>query len=173
MDRAIPCKELSDVIAPFYPKAGNGRPPIGLERRLRIFFLQHWFNSSDSGAEEALDESRSMCRFVGIDLGKESVPEESTICKCRQLLKKASRRRQLSEAEQKQNRTKSRVRATVEHVFGVLKRVFGYTKRGYRGLTNNADAMFVTSALAKILWRGITYCGRSPPAAWGSPEVAG
>jgi IS5 family transposase len=280
MDHAIPWKELSAVIAPFYPKPGNGRPPIGLERMLRIYFLQHWFNLSDPGAEEALYESRSMCRFVGIDLGKEPVPDETTICKFRHLLernglgekifkevgkflqgngfkiangtivdatiihsppstknkdkkrdpdahqtkkgnqwyfgmkmhigvdsktklvhavvvtaanvhdsrilpdllhgdetrvwgdsayagqkavmkevapnardftqKKASRHRPLSETEQARNRTKSRVRAKVEHVFGVIKRVFGYTKTRYRGLAKNAHAMFVTSALANI-----------------------
>lgn len=64
MDHAIPWKELSAVIAPFYPKTGNGRPPIGLERMLRIYFLLHWFNLSDPGAEEALYESRSMCRSL-------------------------------------------------------------------------------------------------------------
>jgi len=280
MDRVIPWKELGAVIEPFYPKAGNGRPPIGLERMLRIYFLQHWFNLSDPGAEEALYESRSMCRFVGIDLGKEAVPDETTICKFRHLLernqlgdklfkevskflqvngfkiangtivdatimhsppstknkdkardpdahqtkkgnqwyfgmkmhigvdsktklihavavtaanvhdsqvlpdllhgdetrvwgdsayagqktamnavapnasdftqKKASRHRSLSEAEQARNRTKSRVRAKVEHVFGVIKHVFGYTKTRYRGLAKNAHALFVTSALANI-----------------------
>jgi len=280
MDQAIPWKELSAVIAPFYPKAGHGRPPIGLERMLRIYFLQHWFNLSDPGAEEALYESRSMCRFVGIDLGKEPVPDETTICKFRHLLernglgekifaevgkflqengfkiangtivdatiihsppstknkdktrdpdahqtkkghqwyfgmkmhigvdsktklihsvavtaahvhdsqllpdllhgdetrvwgdsayagqqaamkeaapnardftqKKAARNRALSDIEQSRNRTKSRVRAKVEHVFGVVKRVFGYTKTRYRGLAKNAHAMFVTCALANI-----------------------
>jgi len=76
------------LIEPFYPKAGNGRPPIGLERMRRIYFLQQWFNLSDPAAEEALYESMSMCRFVGIDLGKEPVPDETTICKFRHLLEK-------------------------------------------------------------------------------------
>jgi IS5 family transposase len=276
MDRAVPWKELCAAIEPVYPKAGNGRPPIGLERMLRIYFLQHWFNLSDPGAEEGL----SMCRFVGIDLGKEPVPDETTICKFRHLLerhqlgnklfkevgkflqvngfkiangtivdatiihsppstknkgkardpdahqtkkgnqwyfgmkmhigvdsktklihaaavtaanvhdsqllpdllhgdetrvwgdsaytgqqaamkaaapnardftqKKAARNRPISDIEQSRNRTKSSVRAKVEHVFGVIKRVFGYTKTRYRGLDKNAHAMFVVSALANI-----------------------
>lgn len=55
MDRIIPWAELSAVIEPFYPQSeGRGRPPIGVERLLRIHFLQHWFNLSDPAAEEAL-----------------------------------------------------------------------------------------------------------------------
>ena len=280
MDRAVPWIDLCTVIEPFYPKAGNGRPPIGLERMLRIYFLQHWFNLSDPGAEEALYESLSMCRFVGIDLGKEPVPDETTICKFRHLLeqhhlgkklfkevskylqangfkiangtivdatiisapsstknkdkardpemhqtkkgnqwyfglkahigvdsktklihalavtaanvhdsqllpellhgdetrvwgdsayagqktamnkvapnardftqKKAARHRPLSDIEQSRNRTKSSVRAKVEHVFGVIKNVFGYRKTRYRGLDKNAHALFVMGALANI-----------------------
>lgn len=280
MDRVVPWKELCAVIEPVYPKVGNGRPPIGLERMLRIYFLQHWFNLSDPGAEESLYDSRAMREFVGIDLGKESAPDETTICKFRHLLaqhqlgntlfkevgkflqvngfkiangtivdatiihsppstknkdktrdpdahqtkkgnqwyfgmkmhigvdsktklihsvavtaanvhdsqllpdllhgdetrvwgdsayagqkdamkavasnardftqKKASRNRPLSDIEQSRNRTKSNVRAKVEHVFGVVKRVFGYAKTRYRGLDKNAQAMFVVSALANI-----------------------
>ena len=53
---------------------------------LRIHFLQHWFNLSDPAAEEALYDSRAMRRFVGIDLGREPVPDETTICKFHHLL---------------------------------------------------------------------------------------
>ena len=88
MDKVVPWKQLCALIEPFYPKAGNGRPPVGLERMLRIYFLQHWFNLSDPGAEEALYESRSMCRFVGIDLGREPVPDETTILSFRHLLER-------------------------------------------------------------------------------------
>ena len=41
--------------------------------------MQHWFNLSDPAAEEALYDSLSMRRFVGIDLGCEPVPDETTI----------------------------------------------------------------------------------------------
>lgn len=65
---------------------GRGRPPIGVERLRRIPFLTHGFNLSDPAVEEALDDSRAMRRFVGIDLGREPVPDETTIGKFRPLL---------------------------------------------------------------------------------------
>ncbi len=73
MERVVPWRELCALIEPVYPKSGNGRPPVGLERMLRISCLQPWFNLSDPGAEEALYESGSMRRFAGIDLGREPV----------------------------------------------------------------------------------------------------
>jgi transposase, IS5 family len=87
MEQIIPWRDLCEVIEPFYRKPkGAGRPPIGLERMLRIHFLQHWFNLSDPAVEEALYDSRAMRRFVGIDLGREPAPDETTICKFRHLL---------------------------------------------------------------------------------------
>ncbi len=56
MEQVVPWAQLCQMIDPFYPKAGNGRPPVGLERMLCIYFLQHWFSLSDPGAEEALRE---------------------------------------------------------------------------------------------------------------------
>jgi transposase, IS5 family len=280
MDQVVPWKQLCKRIKPYYPKTGNGRPPVGLERMLRIYFLQHWFNLSDPGAEEALYESRSMCRFVGIDLGREPVPDESTILGFRHLLErhqlgealfqtvgeylqdrglriasgtivdatiinapsstrnkdkardpdmhqtkkgnqwyfgmkahigvdskskqihsiaataanvhdsqvledllhgdetrvwgdsaytgqtaiirehapyaqdftheKGCRNKPLDDTAKGRNRTKSRVRAKVEHVFGVIKRVFGFTKVRYRGLAKNAHALFVLCALTNV-----------------------
>ncbi len=89
MDEIIPWRDLCKVIKSFYPKLkrkGAGRPPVGLERMLRIHFLQHWFNLSDPAVEEALYDSRAMHSFVGIDLGRELAPDESTVCKFRHLL---------------------------------------------------------------------------------------
>ena len=88
MDRVVPWSALCELIEPHYPKAGNGRPPIGLERMLRIHFLQHWFDLADPAVEEALYDSLAMRTFVGIDLGREPVPDETTICKFRHLLEK-------------------------------------------------------------------------------------
>jgi IS5 family transposase len=88
MDRTVPWRELCALIEPVYPKPGNGRQPVGLERMLRIYFLQLWFNLSDPAVEEALYESVSMRQFVGIDLGCEAVPDETTVCKFRHLLEK-------------------------------------------------------------------------------------
>ena len=90
MDRVIPWTELTAAVATVYPKISEqgGRPPIPLERMLRIYFLQLWFNLSDPAAEEALYDSAAMRSFVGIDLGAESAPDETTICKFRHLLEK-------------------------------------------------------------------------------------
>lgn len=282
MDRIIPWQELSEAIAPYYPKPeGAGRPPIGLERMLRIHFLQHWFELSDPGAEEALYDSRAMRNFVGIDLGREPVPDETTICKFRHLMerynlgdelfrlvnvyleenglkvsrgtivdatiisapsstknqdkqrdpemhqtkkgnqwhfgmkahigvdsqtklihsvvatpanvhdsqlledllhggetrvwgdsayagqqdvlsthapgakdftnKKGSRNRRLTDEERAMNRTKSKVRAKVEHVFQVMKCRFGFTKVRYRGLAKNAHFLFVNCAMVNLV----------------------
>jgi IS5 family transposase len=96
MERVVPWPELCAVIGPHYPKAeGAGRPPVGLERMLRIYFLQQWFNLSDPGVEEALYDSISMRAFVGIDLGREPAPDETTVCKFRHLLERHGLRRKL------------------------------------------------------------------------------
>jgi IS5 family transposase len=280
MERVVPWRDFCALIEPFYPKHGNGRPPVGLARMLRIYLLQQWFNLSDPAAEEALYESLSMRRFAGIDLGREPVPDETTICKFRHLLerhdlgrrifeavhehleargvkvstgtivdatiisapsstKNAAKERDpdmhqtrkgkqwyfgmkahigvdsktkvihsvvasaanvadctilpdllhgdetrvwgdqayrgqrdvirkhaphakdftnrryrqrgvVDEAEKARNRTKSRVRAKVEHAIGVIKQVFGFTRVRYRGLEKNAHRLFVTCALANI-----------------------
>lgn len=280
MDKVVPWARLCALIAPHYPKAGNGRPPIALERMLRIYFLQQWFNLSDPAAEEALYDSAAMSAFVGIDLGTAPAPDETTICRFRHLLERHDLGRRLfeevhvhleqnglkvakgtivdatiihappstknkdqardpdmhqtkkgnqwhfgmkahvgvdsktkiihsvvataanvadsnvlgdllhggetrvwgdqayrgqgdvirehapnaqdftnrryrqngkiDETIKSRNRTKSRVRAKVEHVFGVIKGVFGFTKVRYRGLEKNAHRLFVTCALANI-----------------------
>ncbi len=282
MDQIIPWKELAAVIAPHYPKPkGAGRRPIGLERMLRIYFMQHWFNLSDPGAEEALYDTEVLRRFAGIDLGREPVPDETTICKFRHLMEKhdfgeklfhqvnvylaenglavsrgtivdatlidapsstknkakardpemhqtrkgnqwyfgmkvhigvdsrtklihaaavtaanvhdsqiledlvhgeetrvwgdsaysgqretldahapnakdfthakGHRHRALTVEDRRRNRTKSKVRARVEHCFGVMKRQFGYTKVRYRGLDKNANHVFAACALINIV----------------------
>ena len=75
----------------------EGRPgtqPMPLERMLRIYFLQHWFNLSDPAMEDALYDSEAMRRFAGIELSVDGVPDESTILRFRHLLE----RHQLTEA---------------------------------------------------------------------------
>lgn len=86
MHKIVPWSALCALIEPYYPKRGNGRPPIGLERMLRIHFIQHWFNLADFACEEALYDSTSLRRFVGIDLGCEAVPDATTLLKFRRLL---------------------------------------------------------------------------------------
>ena len=282
MEKIIPWAELAAAIEPFYPKPkGAGRRPVGVERMLRIHFLQHWFNLSDPAAEEALYDSRAMRRFVGIDLGREPAPDETTVCKFRHLMErhnlgdrlfglvneylrenglkvnrgtivdasiidapsstknrkkerdpemhqtrkgqqwyfgmkahigvdsrsklihsvvatpanvhdsrvladllhgdetrvwgdsayagqkavilevapdakdftqaKGSRYRKLTESERSRNRNKSRVRAKVEHQFGIIKRQFGFTKVRYRGLSKNAHRLIVACALSNLV----------------------
>jgi IS5 family transposase len=280
MDRIVPWRRLCALIAPYYPKPGNGRPPIPLERMLRIHFLQHWFNLSDPAAEEALYESPTMRAFAGVDLGAEPAPDETTICRFRHLLeahdlaalifdevlahleakglkvasgtivdatiisapsstknkeqardpemhqtkkgnqwyfgmkahigvdsreklihsvaatpanvhdsevlcdllhgdetrvwgdqayrgqrdvirehapgaqdftnKRYRHKGRVDEAERARNRTKSKVRARVEHPIGVVKRIFGFVKVRYRGIAKNADRLFVACALANL-----------------------
>ena len=86
MEALVPWAALRDDVALHYPKAGNGGPPIGLERMLRIHFTQHWFTLADLACEEALYDSASLRRFVGIDLGCEPVPDATTMLKFRHLL---------------------------------------------------------------------------------------
>ncbi len=281
MNRVVPWAKLVATIEPVYPKAeGPGRPPVGVERMLRLHCLQQWFNLSDPAVEEALYDSRAMRQFVGIDLGREPVPDETTICKFRHLLEvhqlgkqlfarigtylaaqgltvsrgtivdatiisapsstknrqkardpemhqtkkgnqwyfgmkahigvdsrtklihsvaataanvhdsqvlpdllhgnetrvwgdaaysgqreviqhhapeaksfvqaKAHRHRPLSEVERARNRTKSKVRAKVEHVFLVMKQIFGWAKVRYRGLVRNTNWLFVTCGLTNL-----------------------
>jgi transposase, IS5 family len=82
----VPWSELESLIEPHYAKAGNGRQPVGLPIMLRVYFLQHWFNLSDPGAEEALYESPVLRRFAGVDLGRAAAPDETTILRFRHLL---------------------------------------------------------------------------------------
>ena len=294
METIIPWKELTAAIEPFYPNPeGAGRRPIGIERMLRIHFIQHWFNLSDPAAEEALYDSRSLRHFVGIDLGREPVPDETTTCKFRHLMEKhnlgdqlfhlvnqylqenglkvsrgtivdasiisapsstknkkkerdpemrqtrkgnqwyfgmkahigvdsqtklihsvvatsanvhdsqvlpdllhgeetrvwgdsaytgqkqaitdnaprakdftqakGSRNRKLTDDERARNRNKSRIRAKVEHQFGIIKRLFGFSKVRYRGLGKNAHRLFVACALSNLVIAKRTLLGRSRP----------
>jgi IS5 family transposase len=64
---------------------------------------------------------------------------------------KASRHRALSVRERSRNRTKSKVRSRVEHVFHVLKCRFGMTKVRYRGLEKNANHLFAALALVNLV----------------------
>ena len=86
MDAVIPWARLLRLIEPHYPKAGNGRQPLGLEKMLRIYFLQQWFNLSDPQAEDAIYDSESMRRFARVELGDDVVPDETTILRFRHLL---------------------------------------------------------------------------------------
>lgn len=88
MDAVVPWSDLCVLIEPYYPKAGQGRPPKDLEVMLRLHFLQQWFNLSDPALEDTLYDSVSIQRFAGIDLGREPVPDETTVLNLRHLLER-------------------------------------------------------------------------------------
>lgn len=89
MDAVIPWERLIALVEPHYhAPSGRGRKPHELERMLRIYFLQQWFNLSDPQAEDAIYDSESMRRFARVELGDDVVPDESTILRFRHLLEK-------------------------------------------------------------------------------------
>jgi transposase, IS5 family len=88
MDKFVPWARLVAPIGSHYPTGEQGRPAVGLERMLRLYFLQQWFNLSDPGLEDTLYESPVLRLFAGIDLGREPVPDETTILNFRHLLEK-------------------------------------------------------------------------------------
>jgi len=97
MDQVIPWTELIPIIEKHYPKEGNGRQPMPLERMLRIYFMQQWYGLSDPAMEDALYDMESMRRFAGIDLTADVVPDETTILNFRHLLEKYQLTQQLFE----------------------------------------------------------------------------
>lgn len=89
IDKVTPWSALVAEIEPFYPKGGGrGRPPIGVERMLRMYIAQQCFGSSDEGVEDAIYDSQAIRSFVGIDLSRESAPEATTLRKFRRLLER-------------------------------------------------------------------------------------
>lgn len=91
MDALVPWQRLIDALSPsYFPNAAGkrGRPPIGLERMLRIYFLQQWYALADEALEDAIYDSQAMRDFIGIDLAIESVPDATTLLRFRHLLEK-------------------------------------------------------------------------------------
>src|SRR6202451_912602 len=86
MEEIIPWAALLAVIEPFYPKGERGRPPIGLERMLRVYFLQQWYGLADEDTEDAIYDSQAMRGFARIDLAAAGVPDATTLLKFRRLL---------------------------------------------------------------------------------------
>ena len=86
MEEVIPWKPLLAVIEPYYPKGERGRPPVGLERMLRVYFLQQWYGLADEALEDALYDSQALQQFARIDLSAEGVPDATTLLNFRRLL---------------------------------------------------------------------------------------
>jgi IS5 family transposase len=88
MEGLVPWEAFCALIEPHYPKAGNGRPPVGLERMLRMYLIANWFNLADEACEDALYDIAAFRDFCRIDLGSERVPDASTLLNFRHLLEK-------------------------------------------------------------------------------------
>ena len=86
METLVPWTQFCALIEPHYPKAGNGRPPVGLERMLRMYLIANWFNLGDEACEDALYDIAAFRDFCLIDLGRERVPDATTLLNFRHLL---------------------------------------------------------------------------------------
>lgn len=86
MEQVVPWAKLIGLIEPHYPTGRRGRPPIGIERMLRIYFLQQWYTLADEALEDAIYDSQALRTFAGIDLSVEDVPDATTLLKFRHLL---------------------------------------------------------------------------------------
>ena len=86
MEQVVPWGRLVEVVRPYYPSGERGRPPIGIERMLRIYFLQQWYGLADEAIEDAIYDSQAMRTFAGIDLSVEAVPDETTVLNFRHLM---------------------------------------------------------------------------------------
>ena len=86
MEQVVPWSRLVERLRPLYPKGERGRPPIGLERMLRIYFLQQWYTLADEALEDALYDSQALRGFVGIELNRDPVPDATTLLKFRHWL---------------------------------------------------------------------------------------
>lgn len=84
MEALVPWDEFCALIEPHYPKAGNGRPPIGLQ--LRMYFVANWFNLADEACEESLYDVPAFREFCQFDLGRERIPDATTLLGFRHLL---------------------------------------------------------------------------------------
>ena len=85
MEPVVPWARLVARLQPLYPKGERGRPPIGLERMLRIYFLQQWYGLADEALEDALYDSQALRSFAGIDLNHDPVPDATTLLKFRHI----------------------------------------------------------------------------------------
>src|SRR3954467_11151560 len=88
MEAVVPWSRLVERLAPLYPKGERGRPPIPLERMLRVYFVQQWYGLADEAVEDALYDSQALRCFAGIDLNRDPVPDATTLLKFRRWLER-------------------------------------------------------------------------------------
>lgn len=88
MNDLVPWEEWVSAIEPYYPQGLRGRPPVGIEKMLRMYLLQNWFHLSAAAVEDTIYDSYAMRKFMGIDFLEDSVPDATTLLKFRHLLEK-------------------------------------------------------------------------------------
>ncbi|OKW56752.1 hypothetical protein AWP73_25505 [Escherichia coli] len=130
MEQILPWQNMTAVIEPFYPKAGNGRRPYPLETMLRIHCMQHWYNLSDGAMEDALYEIASMRLFARLSLDSALPDRTKTTINIEYM--------------------KASIRARVEHPFRIIKRQFGFVKARYKGLLKNDNQLAMLFTLANL-----------------------
>jgi transposase, IS5 family len=86
MEEVVPWARLVQRLQPLYPKGERGRPPIGLERMLRVYFVQQWYGLADEAVEDAFYDSQALRGFAGIDLNRDPVPDATTVLRFRHWL---------------------------------------------------------------------------------------
>ena len=86
MNQVVPWGRLVELVRPHYPKGKRGRPPMGIEKMLRVYFLQQWYGLADEALEDTIYDSQAMRNFAGIDLTANPVPDATTLLKFRHLL---------------------------------------------------------------------------------------
>ncbi len=134
-------------IEPYYPEGQRGRPPMGIEKMLRMYLLQCCLNLSDEGVGNGIYDSDVLYCFMKINFVDEQVPDATTLLNFRNLLET----RIFTNWEKQIERCKSSARSKVEYLLLVVKRFFGYSKTVYRGLAKNTLRMYMLFTSAQIL----------------------
>ena len=98
MEEIIPWDEWVNLVKPHYYAGERGRPPLGIEKMLRMYLLQAWFNLSDEGVEDAISDSYAMRKFMKLDFMKENVPDATTLLHFRRILEESELGKAMFEA---------------------------------------------------------------------------
>lgn len=106
MEEVVPWGKLIALIEPCYPKRERGRPLVGIDRMLRIYLLSQWYGLADEALEDAIYDSQAMRNFIGVDLGRESVSDATTLLKFRHLLEENELTRAIFEEMRKHLKAK-------------------------------------------------------------------
>ncbi len=88
MEQVVPWARLAERLRPLYPKGERGRPPIALDRMLRIYFVQQWYGLADEAVEDALYDSQALRGFAGIELNRDPIPDATTVLHFRHWLER-------------------------------------------------------------------------------------